>query len=148
MTRKARCLCEKDFLEKSLSPTKYCSLKYSKLHLRQAMAPADRLTEGEANLIPQMVSAVGTHPWGGQDTACSPFHKPRNESCLGQGTVTICYNSTPATSLVSAEEQHKIHTFPERELLEWRKNVYVCGFMTLETANLLDHSLANGIRGQ
>lgn len=42
MTRKARCLCEKDFLEKSLSPTKCCSLKYSELRLRQAMAPADR----------------------------------------------------------------------------------------------------------
>lgn len=42
MTRKARCLCEKDFLEKSLSPTNCCSLKYSELRLRQAMAPADR----------------------------------------------------------------------------------------------------------
>lgn len=97
---------------------------------------------------PRMVRVVGAHRWGGQDTVCSPFHKLVDESCLAPSTVAICCHSASATSLGSAEEQCKTGTFTEGELLGWRKSVCACGFLTLEPANLLDHSTASGGRGQ
>lgn len=147
MTRKARCLCEKDFLEKSLSPTKYCSLKYSKLRLRQAMAPADR-QKGRPILYPEWVALLVPIPQEGRILPAHPFTSLGMSHALARALSQFYYHSTSATSLVSAEEQCKNHTFPERQLLGWKKNVYVCGFMTLETANLLDHSLAKGVRRQ
>lgn len=71
MTRKARCLCEKDFLEKSLSPTKCCSLKYSELRLRQAMAPAGR-QKGRPITYPEWSALLVPIPGAGRMLPAHP----------------------------------------------------------------------------
>lgn len=125
MTRKARCLCEKDFLEKSLSPTKYCSLKYSKLRLRQAMAPADR-QKGRPILHPEWVALLVPIPREGRILPAHPFTSLGMSHALARALSQFITTQHQPLPLYQLRNSAKILLFQRENCWDGRKmSMYV-----------------------